>query len=191
MTAPAPHTETDSSAMAKFKRKKKLINSSLQLKMIAVFMGIAATTSLFQVVLLNSALTGIAKDLPEAGDLLLRELPRIMLTNVGLTVGVLVPLMFAIGLLLTHRIAGPAYRMQEYCKALARGEELGPCRIRKDDELWDLCDALNDAVDALRAQATTAASGPAAVSPQQSPAAEASDATPVASGANADRRDAA
>ena len=81
--------------------------------------------------------------------------------------------------------------MQEYCKALARGEELGPCRIRKDDELWDLCDALNDAVDALRAQATTAASGPAAVSPQQSPAAEASDATPVASGANADRRDAA
>jgi len=141
--------------MANFKRKKKLINSSLQLKMIAVFMSIAATTSLFQVVLLNSALTGVAKDMPEAGDQLLSELPRIMLTNVGLTVAVLVPLMFAIGLLITHRIAGPAYRMQTYCKAIARGEATGPCRIRKDDELWDLCDALNEAVDALRAQQPT------------------------------------
>ena len=138
--------------MANFKRKKKLINSALQLKMIAVFMGIAATTSLFQVVMLNSALTGVARDLPEAGDQLLQAVPRIMLTNVGLTLAVLVPLMFAIGLLITHRIAGPAYRMQTYCKAIAAGEELGPCRIRKDDELWDLCDALNEAVDALRAR---------------------------------------
>src|SRR5688572_12746610 len=123
--------------MANFKRNKKLINSSLQLKMIAVFMSIAATTSLFQVVLLNSALTKLAKDMPEAGDTLLRELPRIMLSNVGLTVAVLVPLMFAIGLLITHRIAGPAHRMLIYCKAVARGEATGPCRIRKDDELWD------------------------------------------------------
>ncbi|MEZ6015368.1 MAG: hypothetical protein R3F49_09665 [Planctomycetota bacterium] len=137
--------------MAQFKRKKKLINSSLQLKMIAVFMGIAATTSLFQVVLLNSALTGLARDMPEAGDRLLQELPTIMLTNVGLTVGVLIPLMFAIGLLLTHRIAGPAYRMTQHCQAIARGETTGHCKIRKDDELWDLCDALNGAIDALRA----------------------------------------
>jgi signal peptidase II len=138
--------------MSNFKRKKKLINSSLQLKMIAVFMSIAATTSLFQVVLLNSALTGVAKNMPEAGDALLRELPRIMLTNVGLTAVVLVPLMFAIGLLITHRIAGAAHRMQTYCEAVARGEANGPCRIRKDDELWELCDALNEAIDTLRAQ---------------------------------------
>jgi methyl-accepting chemotaxis protein len=138
--------------MSNFKRKKKLINSSLQLKMIAVFMSIAATTSLFQVVLLNSALTGVAKNMPEAGDALLRELPRIMLTNVGLTAVVLVPLMFAIGLLITHRIAGPAHRMQIHCEAITRGEANGPCRIRKDDELWELCDALNEAIDTLRAQ---------------------------------------
>jgi len=138
--------------MTQFKRTKKLINSSLQLKMIAVFMGIAATTSLFQVVLLNGALTSLAREMPEAGDQLLRQLPRIMLSNVGLTVGVLVPLMFAVGLLLTHRIAGPAYRMKIHCQAVTRGEAKGPCRIRKDDELWDLCDALNEALDAARAQ---------------------------------------
>lgn len=148
--------------MSKFKRKKKLINSSLQLKLIAVFLGVAATTSLFQVVLLNSALTGLARDMPEMGDVLLRELPRIMLTNVGLTVGVLVPLMFAIGVLVTHRIAGPAYRMTEHCKSVARGEADGPCRIRKDDELWDLCDALNDALDAARAQGRSGEPGAAA-----------------------------
>ena len=153
--------------MTKFKRSKKLINSSLQLKMIAVFMGIAATTSLFQVVLLNSALTGLARDLPEAGDLLLRELPRIMIVNVGLTVGILVPLMFAVGLLVTHRIAGPAYRMLQHCKAIARGDQVGPCKIRKDDELWDLCDALNEALDALRAKGTV---GEASTSQQQASA---------------------
>lgn len=138
--------------MSNFPRKKKLINSSLQLKMIAVFMSITATTSLFQVVLLNSALTGVAKNMPVAGDQLLRELPRVMLTNVGLTAAVLVPLMFAIGLLITHRIAGPAHRMETYCKAVARGEANGPCRLRQDDELWELCDALNEAIDTLRAQ---------------------------------------
>lgn len=151
--------------MTKIKRKKKLINSSLQLKMIAVFTGIAATTSLFQVVLLNSALTGLARDLPEAGDRLLQALPRLMLTNVGLTVCVLVPLMFAIGLLITHRIAGPAYRMTQHCKAIARGEQVGTCKIRKDDELWELCDALNEALDTLRAEAQGAGTSGAPAAP--------------------------
>lgn len=139
--------------MPKFKRTKKLINSSLQLKMIAVFLGIAATTSLFQVVLLNSALTRVAKEMPDLGDHLLRELPSIMLTNIGLTAGILIPLMSAIGLLITHRIAGPAYRMVQHCKAISRGAEVTPCRIRKDDELWDLCNALNDALELLDAKA--------------------------------------
>ncbi len=146
--------------MQHFKRKKKLINSRLQLKLIGVFLGVSCVASLFQVVLLNRSMMSLAQHLPQEGDRLLGQLPGILLTNIVLTIGVLCPLTFLVGLLVTHRVAGPAYRMTQHCKAVARGQDVGPCRIRKDDELWELCDALNEALDHLRSE--TAQDGPSA-----------------------------
>ena len=62
---------------------------------------------------------------------------------------VLFPITFLVGVLVTHRIAGPAFRLQQHCLKLARGEEPGPCFLRKDDELHELCDAMNRAFEAL------------------------------------------
>jgi hypothetical protein len=136
--------------MAKFKRKKKLINSRLQLRLIGVFLAVSCVASLFQVILLNRSLLELAKELTTDGDRMLGFLPGILASNVLMTVGVLGPLTFLVGLLVTHRIAGPAFNMTRYCQALARGEDPGACRIRSDDELWELCDALNAAVTRLR-----------------------------------------
>ena len=136
--------------MAKFKRKKKLINSRLQLKLIGVFLAVSCVASLFQVVMLNRSMMNLATRLPSDGDLLLSFVPSILITNVLLTFAVLAPLTFLIGLLVTHRVAGPAYNMTRYCESIARGETPGPCRIRTDDELWELCNALNAAITRLR-----------------------------------------
>jgi hypothetical protein len=129
-----------------YKRKRKLIDKALQLKLVAVFTAIGATCALFQVVLINFGLLEIAKSIPAGGTELLDESRWMMLTNIMWTLGVLIPLMTCIGIVVTHRIAGPAYRMRTHLTAIAEGGPVRPCKIRKDDELQDLCGALNAAL---------------------------------------------
>ncbi|QDV09397.1 hypothetical protein Poly30_49550 [Planctomycetes bacterium Poly30] len=135
--------------MQNFKRKKKLINKSLQLKMISIFTAIGCTCALFQVILVNNGLLNIARSAPSGGDLILQQARGMMLENVAWTLGAMIPLMTCIGIVLTHRVAGPAYRMTEHCKAIAEGQPATPCKIRKHDELHELCDALNAAIERL------------------------------------------
>lgn len=47
--------------------------------------------------------------------------------------------MMAVGILMTHRIAGPVCRFEQYFCALARGEGSGPRRIRSCNELQEVC----------------------------------------------------
>ena len=135
--------------MKKFKRKKRLINKSLQLKMVGIFTAIGCTCALFQVILVNSGLLAIAKAAPGGGDEILKKARVMMFENVAWTLGTMIPLMTCIGIVLTHRIAGPAYRMTQHCKSIAAGEPVTKCSIRKHDELHELCDALNAAIDHL------------------------------------------
>ena len=140
--------------MPTYSRKKKLINVSLQIKLISVFLCVSLIASLFQVVLLNRALVGLGELVPEASETLLAHLPSVLTTNLVLTLAVLFPLTFLVGVLVTHRVAGPAYRLQQHCLKLARGEEPGRCFLRKDDELQELCEAMNRAFEALRNRTT-------------------------------------
>lgn len=66
------------------------------------------------------------------------------------TLGLLVPVMTLVGILITHRIAGPAYRMRMHLEAIeTTGEIPGPCKIRKGDELQELCSLLNQAIEVV------------------------------------------
>lgn len=135
--------------MTNFKRKKKLIDKSLQLKMITIFTAIGCTCALFQVVLVNNGLLQIARSAPSGGDIILKEARGMMLQNTAWTLGAMIPLMTCIGIVLTHRVAGPAYRMKQHCLAIAAGEPVKKCSIREHDELQDLCNALNAAIEHL------------------------------------------
>ncbi|MEM9381740.1 MAG: hypothetical protein AAGB93_17425 [Planctomycetota bacterium] len=131
------------------KRKRKLVNKPLQIKLIATFTVIGATCALFQVVLVNFGLLEIAKSLSAGGSELLEESRWMMVQVTAWTLGALVPLMACIGIAATHRIAGPAYRMTVHLNDIAEGGPVRPCKIRKDDELHDLCEALNGALERL------------------------------------------
>lgn len=131
---------------ATYKRRKKLINKRMQLKMVAVFTAIGCTCALFQIVLVNFGLLSIARSIPGAGTEVLSQARGMMAQNVFWTLGAMIPLMTCVGIIITHRVAGPAYRMTQHCRAIAAGEPVRPCKIRKDDELHELCDALNAAI---------------------------------------------
>jgi len=57
------------------------------------------------------------------------------------------------GVFLTHRVAGPVYRMKRFLAEIAARRLPPPIRLRKKDALKDLADDLNAAVAVLREDA--------------------------------------
>ncbi|MEX1024402.1 MAG: hypothetical protein WD226_04930 [Planctomycetota bacterium] len=139
--------------MSLYNRKRRLIKSGLQLRLIAVFFSVACLASIFQIFLVNRVVVGVASELPSGGLELLGLLPSILETGILVTVGVLLPTILLIGVLATHRIAGPIYRFEKYLRDVAMGVAQGPCHLRKNDELGDLCDMLNVALERTRERA--------------------------------------
>ena len=69
--------------------------------------------------------------------------------------GGLVLLVIAVGLggiVVTHRVAGPIFKMKRQIRSLGDGNLEKPDRLRRGDELVDFFQTFNDAVDQLRAR---------------------------------------
>lgn len=129
-------------------RFRKLIQRSFQLRLIGKFVGLAALALVLQFLLLGWLLSDALRG---AGDAAVTEqVPTIVLKTLGFSVAVLLPILFGLGVLLTHRIAGPIYRFESYLRSLAQGEQLGPCQIRDGDELAALRDAINQVAERVR-----------------------------------------
>jgi nitrogen fixation/metabolism regulation signal transduction histidine kinase len=92
-----------------------------------------------------------------------------------LSLSVLVPVTIGVGLVLTHRLAGPIYRFETYLRGIVSGEQNGRCKIRDGDELQEFCELLNDAISKLRTEAREAREELATLR-GESPSSEAADA---------------
>jgi hypothetical protein len=134
----------------KYKRRRKIIKPRLQLKLVGVFVGLSALAVLLQTVLVAHRLSELSAAVPIGGEYLLDAMPGILTEILIFTFGLVMPLIFAVGVLVTHRIAGPVYRFEQYLGQVVRGEDVGPCRIRKGDELQDLCIVINEAAELIR-----------------------------------------
>jgi hypothetical protein len=134
-----------------FRRRVKLIQPRLQLTLVGWFLAVSVVGLLLQFALLSAFLARFAAGLPEGGARFAEQGMEMLLTSLGATLVLIVPVTLGVGILTTFKIAGPIYRFERYFEALARGEWRGPCRIRKGDALQVTCDKLNAAVDALRA----------------------------------------
>ncbi len=130
-------------------RRRKFINKGLQRKLIAAFVGVATYCSFFQMYLMNRSIAQLGERMDTKPGVL-DGLSTVLQDNLATTLCVLVPTMWAFGVFVTHRIAGPLYRLEQHLAAIAAGEDPGPCRLRKFDELGQLCETMNAAVDRLR-----------------------------------------
>jgi hypothetical protein len=159
------------------RRRKKLIEPRLQLKFSLAFLATAFLLVMVQAIVLAFLLQRVADRLPNDGLALQAEAPRVLLYSFLATFALLAPLSLAVGVRTTHPVVGPIYRFRVYLGQLARGERPGPCRIREDDELQDLCALLNEATAPLRqtspdsheAQATDVDAPPSLAARDQSP----------------------
>lgn len=76
---------------------------------------------------------------------------RNMTSSLMLRLGVILVIMtasfVAMGFVITHRIAGPLYKLRLELQRMLQGEDINPIRFRKDDEFQDLPDLINRLVD--------------------------------------------
>ncbi len=143
---------SESTPRKKQLRTRKLIDKSLQLRLVGAFIAVGCVATLFQVVLLNNSMLNLSEDLAKNGDILLATTPGILMRSVMITMGLLVPALTLVGILITHRIAGPAYRMRCYFQEIEQsGEVKYKCKIRKHDELQSMCKLVNKAVERVQA----------------------------------------
>jgi len=59
------------------------------------------------------------------------------------------PIVILVSILLSHRIAGPIYRIQKYLKEVAKGDLSARLHLRKDDELQEFAACVNEMTDDL------------------------------------------
>jgi len=136
--------------MTKYPRTQKLIEPRLKLKFALVFMTTAAAVVLAQTIGLFHTLHSFAVELPNDGPMVQMQVPAVLLKSTLLTLGLVVPLSLFVGVLTMFRIVGPLYRFRVFLRQVAAGENPGPCKIRKGDELHDFCDLLNEVTAPLR-----------------------------------------
>jgi nitrogen fixation/metabolism regulation signal transduction histidine kinase len=74
---------------------------------------------------------------------------KVLYSLIGLLVA-FVLLLTILGIFITHRIAGPVYRMKKICERIGTGDLSIDGRLRKRDELKDLFESLSNMVVCLR-----------------------------------------
>jgi signal transduction histidine kinase len=114
------------------------------------FLGVSLLALTLQYLVFQRLLADAATTLPTDGALLLSQTNTRLMTVFFTSVALLLPATFAVGLVVTHRLIGPIYRFEVYLKQVISRETTEPCRIRKGDELQDLCDLINTATEPVR-----------------------------------------
>ncbi len=134
-----------------------LLDTGLQLRLASYLLGTATLLSVGLGWLLWSAYRETSRVIalgdPEVGDSIAAALAvedrwRIVAVSVALAL-VLVCLLGA-AVVITHRIAGPAFVLKRTCRQVADGNLARPRPLRDHDLLVDLADAVGLMVDALR-----------------------------------------
>ncbi len=136
---------------ARFRRRRYLIAREFQLKfagMILVFMFCIALFTAFTIYYNVWMLLGekLANVYPQG-----RLAAILKSANISLFYRMffLSPFVFILAIVLSHRIAGPIYRMKRDLDEIVAGNYSKRLRLRKTDELKDVAESINKLVDIL------------------------------------------
>lgn len=136
----------------KIRRRIYLIKTKLQLKyagIILMFMFVTAWIVGSTVYYTGWLLMGekLANVYPQGR---LVSIMRVIDLTLILRLLLLTPLVVLLSIFLSHKIAGPLYRVERFIKGVARGDLSAKLRLRKGDELQELAEAINDMTDDLK-----------------------------------------
>jgi hypothetical protein len=132
------------------RRRKKFIRSDLQLRIVFMSLFVASLVLLINFQMSLAAVWTIssqpALSVEAAMDQVWHELVKKFLISVLLAV----PLSVSVGILYSFKFCGPIYRFKKYFTELVTSNWDVRCNLRKGDDLWDVCDAINAGVGVFR-----------------------------------------
>ena len=134
-----------------FRRRKYIIQRGLQFRYIGLVFGLALIASIV------TGWTVFATGWYFLGEKLASVYPQgrliyvLRATNIALIRNLLLvsPLIFILGLLFSHRIAGPVYRITKTLEEIIKGNLGLKIKLREGDELVDLAYMINNLTDNL------------------------------------------
>ena len=134
------------------KRRTYLIKTKLQLKyaaLILIFMFAVAWISGYTVYYTGWLLMGekLSNVYPQGR---LADIMRAINFTLFLRLAFIAPLVALISIFLSHRVAGPLFRIERFIRSVARGDLSSRLQLRKNDELKDVAGAINDMTDDLK-----------------------------------------
>lgn len=143
---------TTEKQIKKYKRKQYLVARRFQLKYVSLILLLMfATAALCAYVVYYTSMLHMGEKLANVypqGRLV--HIVKIVNFRILLSLILVTPLVTLIGILLSHRIAGPIYRMEKFLNNIALGDLTSRIILRSKDELITLANGINFVVDALK-----------------------------------------
>lgn len=135
------------------RRKRKLIRTDLQFKVVFITLFVASFVLLVDYQLVLAALWSLSSKVGSDTDpaKLLNVVERAVTSRFLLSLAIAVPLSVSVAILYSFRFCGPIYKFKKYLTEMAAGARWDrPCTLRSGDQLTDLRDAINDTVAQFR-----------------------------------------
>jgi signal transduction histidine kinase len=128
------------------KRRKKYLGSAFQKKMLfLVFVAAVIPAAIIAVCMYYLIFSMLAWQMviPEAIAYNLMPVLKKVNLVIALSVPIILVLLWLVALELSHRVAGPLYRMEKELDEIISGAKKGPLKLRKKDEFKILADKIN------------------------------------------------
>lgn len=156
--------------MPAYRRHFRIIRPTLQMRLVLTFIGISAFALLLQYILFVRFAVELVAERASSDGLPLDDIGSRLMQVFAISFFLMLPLTFVVGVLATHKFAGPIYRFEQYLKQVAAGEKPADCKLRKGDDLQSLCTLINQATEPLRRKGTAASETVAAQTSGSEPA---------------------
>jgi hypothetical protein len=133
-----------------------LINPHVQLKIVFLLGGIASVTSIiicaiaYERLLRLGALFNHSVVPPVAMPGVFKGIADSLMFRLLGIVSLMIGAFCIIGIILTHRVAGPIWKLQTQLKKFLSGEDIQPIRFRRRDEFRELPELINKLIDGYR-----------------------------------------
>ncbi|WP_428074224.1 HAMP domain-containing protein [Candidatus Avelusimicrobium aviculae] len=135
-------------AAPQFKRRTIFIKKSLQLR----YMLMIIFSVLIGLGIMAFELTVTLDEIFDRYPVLVQPLYENILpimTSFAYKISLYVLCVVVISALVSHKMAGPVYRFEQVCKAIAKGDYSQRVHLRKGDQLMELQDEFNNMMDKI------------------------------------------
>ena len=131
-----------------FKRRTIFIKKSLQIR----YMALIIISVLCGLAIMTLELTATISDLFDAYPVLMQPIYDEFIPIISdffYKIAIYVLFVVLISAIVSHKMAGPVYRFEQTCKAIAKGDFSQRIHLRKGDQFTELQDEFNKMMDVI------------------------------------------